>query len=491
MSRALLDEIVDAVLYEGYILYPYRASSKKNARERFTFGRVYPEAYSLAQHGAEPCLVQTECLVETGDQDAVVDVSVRFLHPMAREIGTLGGPVSGRLELPPEFQIVPELRVDGQLFQTWHEAVEHEIKASPSFALSADKPTQISFPFPASRAIEPIRDSGNELKGLIVRRQKALMGRVEIAATALRAGVFKLTVRVLNQTPVPVEELDDAEAVLLRTFASTHTILRVHKGTFVSLMSPPPELTEASEACHNIGTWPVLVGEEQQAQRDTILSSPIILYDYPKIAPESEGPLFDGTEMDEILTLRILTMTEAEKGEMRRVDEQARRLLERTETLPQDSFLRMHGTMRPSHSFRERAPENPNAARTPPRETSETLSFAPENEDGSGRNSRHPVEFDDFFGTDRRLAGVYVAGAFLQAGDRVRLRPKRPSDILDLATAGQTAIIEAVEQDLEQRVHLAVVLENDPGKDLGLLRQPGHRFFYGLDEVEPLREGMP
>src|SRR5262245_36879249 len=65
MNRELLDQVVDATLYEGYILYPYRASSKKNKRERFTFGRVYPEVYSAAQKGAEPCLIQTECLVKT------------------------------------------------------------------------------------------------------------------------------------------------------------------------------------------------------------------------------------------------------------------------------------------------------------------------------------------------------------------------------------------------------------------------------------------
>ena len=98
------------------------------------------------------------------------------------------------------------------------------------------------------------------------------------------------------------------------------------------------------------------------------------------------------------------------------------------------------------------------------------------------------TEFDDFFGASTPLKGVSVAGAWLKAGDRVRLPPKGRADVMDLALEGQTAIIEAVEQDLEKRVHVAVVLENDPGKDLGLMRQPGHRFFYAADEVEPLRE---
>jgi hypothetical protein len=88
MNTALVDKVVKAVLYEGYILYPYRASSKKN-RERFTFGRVYPQDYSSAQNGAEPCLMQTECLVRNESKDALVAISVRFLHPMAREVGIL------------------------------------------------------------------------------------------------------------------------------------------------------------------------------------------------------------------------------------------------------------------------------------------------------------------------------------------------------------------------------------------------------------------
>jgi len=84
--------------------------------------------------------------------------------------------------------------------------------------------------------------------------------------------------------------------------------------------------------------------------------------------------------------------------------------------------------------------------------------------------------------------GVEVNGVYLRAGDRVRICPKARADVMDLALQGRTAIIEAVEQDLEKRVHLALVLEDDPGKDFGLMRQTGHRFFYGVDEVEPVRE---
>jgi hydrogenase maturation protease len=84
------------------------------------------------------------------------------------------------------------------------------------------------------------------------------------------------------------------------------------------------------------------------------------------------------------------------------------------------------------------------------------------------------------------VEGVQVSGTDVKKGDRVRLRPRQGGDVFDLALAGQAAIIESIEQDYEGKVHLAVVLEDDPGKDLGLLRQPGHRFFFSPDEVEPI-----
>ena len=180
-----------------------------------------------------------------------------------------------------------------------------------------------------------------------------------------------------------------------------------------------------------------------------MLSSPIILYDYPKIAPESSGDLFDGTEIDEILTLRIMAMTDAEKNEMQQVDEFTRKILERTESLPPEQLLRMHGTIR----------ENP--------------------------------AFDaDFFNPHSKIAGTTVAGVYLQPGDRVRIRPGKRADAMDMILAGKTAVIESLEQDLEGVIHFALVLADDPGQDIGFARMPGHRFFYTSDEVVPLKGGV-
>jgi hydrogenase maturation protease len=274
-----------------------------------------------------------------------------------------------------------------------------------------------------------------------------LDGEILCEIEEIEAGLFRIAVEIVNRTPVPETELENQDAVLLRTLASTHTVLHTDEGQFVSLMDPPDSRRELAAACKNQGTWPVLVGDESAADRTTMLSSPIILYDYPKIAAESPGELFDGTEIDEILTLRVMTMTDAEKEEMRQSDPRARRILERTESLPEDQLLKMHGVLRELRSFDE-----------------------------------------DIFGDDRRLEEAELNGVVLRPGDRVKIRPRSRADIMDIALAGKIAAIEAIEQDAEGRIHFALVLDDDPGKDLGYMRQPGHRFFYTIDEVELVSE---
>lgn len=448
MNLPLVNEVVEAVLYEGYILYPYRPTSKKN-RQRFTFGRVYPLDYGVAQNGAEPVLMKTQCLV-TGEEGASLEVSVRFLHVTSREILSLREPVLDLPEplRPDSLQVVPELKVDGQTFLTWQEAVEQEVNVAPQTVKHlAAASCRLSFEFPASENLEPIKDRHGLIPGIIRRRQEQLVGQVLLENEEIKPGLFKITVDVVNHSPVPESELGNPEAVLLRTLASTHTILHAKEGEFVSLMDPPDSLRELAAACKNQGTWPVLVGNEEAADRSTMLSSPIILYDYPKIAPESPGELFDATEIDEILTLRVMTMTDAEKEEMRRSDPRARRILERTESLPEDQLLKMHGAVRELRSFEE-----------------------------------------DFFGNDRRLEEAELKGVVLRPGNQVRIKPRSRADIMDIALAERIATIEAIEQDAEGRIHFALVLDDDPGKDLGFMRQPGHRFFYTIDEVEPVPE---
>lgn len=359
MTASLVEKIADAVLYEGYILYPYRPSAVKN-QQRWNFGALCPETYSAAQKGTENWTMQTECLVEGGEKTSV-DLKVRFLHLLFREVRQrvddceLPASTCGHYQLEPSisqshFAAVGSLEVNGRLFQTWQEAVEREVVVSAVPLTNAGESTGQQFSFPQSETFEPLRDdSSGEVVGVIVRRQQAIDGVVEVRIDNVAAEVgirspLKLTVRILNRTRFENAESRSRDEALMRSFVSTHTILNVDKGGFISLLDPPESLRRAAAECSNIGTYPVLVGGE--GARDCMLSSPIILYDYPQIAPESAGNLYDGTEIDEILTLRIMTLTEEEKREMRGADDRARQILERTETLPMEQLMKMHGALK-------------------------------------------------------------------------------------------------------------------------------------------------
>jgi len=130
---------------------------------------------------------------------------------------------------------------------------------------------------------------------------------------------------------------------------SAHLLLGLAGGEFISLLEPPHAYRANAQACTNIGVFPVLAGDEPD--RSILLLSPIILYDYPKTSPESTGDFFDGTEMDEMLTLRVLTLTDTEKDEIRQGDPRARRILERTEALTRKEMLKAHGIVRPTREI--------------------------------------------------------------------------------------------------------------------------------------------
>jgi hypothetical protein len=332
------------VLYEGYMLYPYRPSSVKN-QQRWNFGVLCPPAYSAAQNGSEAWTMQTECLVE-GSSLTGLEVRVRFLQLIARFIGELTRQVSelARDEVP-EFRLLQRLAVNGRVYQPWQEAVEREVTL-PVCNIEAliHTPLSQSFTFPAGKEFEYLRDGEGPITGVVIREQSTLQGILEIGSERVADDFFKVSVCIRNRTPFPGAEQASREDALLSSLVSAHTILGVQDGEFVSLLAPPEEAGKLAASCKNVGTWPVLVGEEGQC--DTLLSSPIILYDYPQIAPESVGDLFDGTEIDEILSLRIMTLTDDEKREMSQSDERARQMLERTDTMPVEHLMKLHGVLR-------------------------------------------------------------------------------------------------------------------------------------------------
>lgn len=344
MNIERVDKIANAVLYEGYILYPYRASAVKN-QQRFNFGVLAPQAYSQAQRGNEAWRMQIECLV-LGDQHATLDVRVRFLHLLARDVGKLILPVAeGPKGDESDFQVVASLEVGGQVFHTWQEAVEREINTHDlTLKQLMARPQRVPFSFPAKREVQPLRAATGQIEAAIIRQQQAIDGEIEISAEPCEERLFRITIRVLNLTPCESAEQTSRDEALTRSLVSAHAILGARDGEFVSLLDPPEKFREAAGQCQNIGIWPVLVGEP--GERDLLLCSPIILYDYPQVAPESLGDLFDGAEIDEILTLRIMALTDEEKREMRDVDERSRRILERTETLPVEQLMKLHGAWR-------------------------------------------------------------------------------------------------------------------------------------------------
>ncbi|MDQ4043437.1 MAG: hypothetical protein M3118_06440 [Actinomycetota bacterium] len=333
-----MKKIAETVLYEGYVLWPYRRSARKN-QQRWTFGGVYPRAYSEARGEDDPWIMQTQCLV-SGDEESTVEVKVRFLHVTERKIGRKIGET---------LEFVEELRVGGELYLSWDEVTEREV-AVGRLKLSEllESPERVGIDIPAGSREESLAEPTGEVVGALVREWRSLRGAVEVEAEPLQEETFRVTVRITNTTPW---EGEDRESTLRQTFVSTHTALEVEGGEFVSLMDPPEELREAAQGCENIKTWPVLVGEE--GDRGMMLSSPIILYDYPQIAPESPGDLFDGTEIDQLLVLNVMTLTDEEKQEMRASDPRAREILERCESMSPEDLMKLHGTFRDYRMLRE------------------------------------------------------------------------------------------------------------------------------------------
>jgi len=336
-----IKEIADAVLYEGYLLYPYRQSALKN-RTRWTFGVVYPREYSEANGGIDPWTMHTECLVE-GDDDTVLDVTVRFLHLLVR---TVEQPEMVKDDPAGDNAVEWSLasRFAGEPLQ---EGMEREVSALDlSLSELLARPSIVEIDFPGGRVADDeaaINRTYANPSGRAIREQQPVQGVVILAAELLSQNLFKLSVHIENRSAEVSSPPRQHDAVLFQSFVSTHTILQVRHGSFISLLDPPEALQPFVKGLQNIRTWPVLVGNE--GERDAIVSSPIILYDYPQIAPESPGALFDGTEIDEILSLRIMTLTDEEKEEMRQ-DERAREILERTEALTPEQFMKLHGTIR-------------------------------------------------------------------------------------------------------------------------------------------------
>ena len=199
MNQALVDQIVDAVLYEGFILYPYRPSIKN--RQRWTFGGLYPRAYCEAHGAGDAWSMQTECLLR-GTGKTVVRVEVRFLHLQARLVGQLDCHVAELDETEaPVFHFVDELKVGDRLLQAWQEAMQRDVVLEGLDLDSlAREPRHRKLTFPAGGGIEPVRGHSGDIEAVLWRDQRSVSVRVQVSAQLMGDGLFKLVVRIENNT---------------------------------------------------------------------------------------------------------------------------------------------------------------------------------------------------------------------------------------------------------------------------------------------------
>ena len=412
MNLDSVRKIADAVLYEGYILYPYRASAQKN-QSRWQFGVVMAPGYAAADP-SETSLTRAECVLEHGGRPAV-RVLLRFLQVQRRT-----GPGD-----------------------SWDEAIEREVEVAALFGDGVTREFSV--------------EGGEERADDVVRRREALAGAVTIRAAEVPGPwrALRLQIQVENRTEpgvVPRRREDALPSALV----AAHTIITVSGGTFLSMTDPPEWASPAVAECRNEGGWPVLADPSARV----MLSSPIILYDHPELADESPGELYDGTEIDEILTLRTLALSDQEKAEARATDPRAAALLDRVESMDPQAMARLHGTIRSPR----RPAEPPGEATVPWWDPDADASVSPD--------------------TD----SVTIGGLPVARGSLVRLRPgARRADAQDMFLVGRLAEVQAVLYDVEDTPYLAVSLAGQPDEDLRIAH--GRFLYFSVDEVEPCGEG--
>ncbi|MFK4150047.1 hypothetical protein [Streptomyces sp. NPDC004065] len=477
-----LGAVADAILYEGYLLYPYRRSSGKN-KVRWQFGVLLPRDWA-ERDGPVPAGVsgsadswyqQTECVLRVRRPGAVLRVRVRHLHMLHKQVEQAGP--DGR------YRPVESLRTgDGATHLSFDEAVPCETELVVPVDDLPLREHSVPVGAAAAETVEPLPGGA----GRLVRRRAPLMARTTVSAERLARDLLRLRVRTEN-TARAAQVAAPREEALRQALIATHTLIGGTDVEFVSMTDPPAELAENVRECRNAFTFPVLGGDpaaggsgtraitgtgESAGTGEMMLSSPIILPDHPQVAPESPGDLHDAAEIDEILTLRTMLLTDEEKREARATDPRAAEILDRVDTMPDEILARLHGAIR---SLSPAAPAAPAAAE-------HGRPAAP-----SGAGGPRPAWWQE--GGDEGLSPttdtVLVDGVEVGRGSRVRLRPRaRGSDVQDMFLAGRTAEVAAVHHDVDGSAHLAVTLDDDPASELHTWY--GRFHYFRPDELEPL-----
>jgi hypothetical protein len=434
--------IADAVLYEGYLLYPYRASSNKN-QTRWQFGVLGPPGAADAGIGEDDSL-SAQFLVEGAEAITLV---VRFLQLQHRAAERDTGDGS--------YQPVDQLTTPSGSWLSWDEAIEVELPFGP-----------FDFTDPAGAWTLPVTvPSGSDIEavdgGRLVRSRQSICGELTVSTERNKSvGELSLVTVTVRNTAPSVEQAGKDWAIAT-SMIGTHVIAEVVGGEFISLLDPPDRAAAAAAGCRQHRCFPVLAGPPDD--NDLLLVSPIILYDHPEIAEQSEGALYDSTEIDEILTLRVMTMTDDEKAQARATDPLAAQIIDRCDAMSPEAMQRLHGVLRDPHLG------------------------APTGEPGLIPEIPDGVEWWDPMADNAvqpDIDAVLVNGVRVSRGSRVRLHPGRRADAQDLFFAGKTARVTSVHEDVDGNQHVAVVVDDDPAADLH--EWYGRYLYFAPDEVEPL-----
>ena len=378
MTEAL-EQLVDSLLWEGYALYPYTPTATKNATPT-PFGIVYPPVYAAALASTYDHL-ELRCVLEASP-DAVLGAEVRFLAPGGQR----------------------------------HTAVERRLELTGAMVgalghVPARKPASVS--------------CGGEGAPLSV--------EMTLETRELGEREYEVILRVANGTLVS-SGLDRAGA-LGRSLLSTHPIVRVQGGRFLSPLERP---------CQSVNTFPVLASPAD----DVVLGAAIVLPDHPEIAPESHGGLFDSTEIEEALLLHVQVLSDAERAEIEQQDPAVREMIARAAAATPEEIVALHGrvTVRDPHTTE------------PP--------------------SEPPGLVDPRAGEE----AAEVDGVTFRRGSAVVIRPRPDADLHARMLDGRRATIERIFTDYDGRTHLGVTIDDDPGQEL--MRETGRYLFFFAEEVE-------
>ena len=409
MSVKGVDELVSSLLYEGYALYPYTPGAAKNATPT-PFGIVYPPDYAETQPAAFSML-RLECVLR-GGPEAKLTGSVRFLQAAGER----------------------------------HKGVERRLDpGTATLAELAREPLDLEYSFEAEDADDA----------------PPLRGRVRMRADLLGPELARVKLCVHNDSEVGPTEGDEPTRAegLRRSLLSTHPMLEVEDGEFVSPLERDGEEGEAVEASEAVNTFPVLVGDGDVA----VLGAAIMLPDHPELAPESLGNLFDNTEIEEALLLHVQTLSDEEREGIAEQDPAVQEMIERADKVSNDEMMSLHGRL----TYKE-----------------------PDDDEGEGEVTNGtqlvpPAGIDVTPGEQELELGPKS----VRLGDKVVLRPGTEGDVFDKILHGRTATVERIYKGYDERVYLGVTVDDDPGQDL--LRDTGRYLFFFADEVEVPDQGVP